>query len=69
MDPIEWPKAPPLPRRVGLTFSTSLWGMVNRRGSSALNTVQPELRTRCDKYCGFRLVRPTVQEEKSWPTK
>ena len=60
---LEWPPTPALPRRVGLSFSTSLWGMINRRGINALNTVRPELRTRADSYCGFRLVKPVAE----WP--
>ena len=46
----------PLPRQRGLSFSTSRWGMENRHGGNALNTVRPERPVVRTAYVGFRLV-------------
>jgi len=51
----------PLPRRVGLTHITSDWGMNERHGKNALNTVQPQLRQFSDRFGGFRLARPLME--------
>ena len=58
----------PLPRQRGLSWSTNKWGMDNRHGSNALNTARPEMRTTRNGYCGFRLVRGTMEEE-AWTVK
>jgi hypothetical protein len=53
----------PLPRQRGLSWSTNKWGLDNRHGHNAMNTVRPEMRTTYNRYSGFRLVRDTVTEE------
>jgi len=58
------PAVPPLPRRRGLSWSTSEWGMTNFRGKNALNTVQPEQRVFQNDFGGFRLTRDIFTEER-----
>ena len=53
----------PLPRQRGLSWSTNKWGLDNRNGHNAINTARPEMRSTCNRYSGFRLVRDTVTEE------
>ena len=57
----------PLPHQIGLSWMTNQWGLVNRHGANALNTLRPEMRSTKTGYVGFRLVRATMEE--TWTEK
>ena len=57
----------PLPRQMGLPWTTNQWELYNRHGLNALNTVRPEMRVTRTGYVGFRLVRATMEE--AWTAK
>ena len=47
---------PPLPRRVGFSYSSSHWGMHNRNNFNVLNRAQIQKRSLIDSWGGIRLV-------------
>ena len=47
---------PPLPRRVGFSYSSSHWGMQNRNIFNLLNRAQIQKRSLMDSWGGIRLV-------------
>ena len=47
---------PPLPRRVGFSYSSSHWGMQNRNIFNLLNRAQIQKRSLMDGWGGIRLV-------------
>ena len=47
---------PPLPRRVGFSYSSSHWGMRNRNDLNLLNRAQLQMRSVMDGWGGIRLV-------------
>ena len=47
---------PPLPHRVGFSYSSSHWGMRNRHDLNLLNRAQLQMRSVMDGWGGIRLV-------------
>jgi len=49
------PDVPPLPRRSGFSFYSTVWGMMNRDGFNSLNRAQLQKREFSDRFGGIRL--------------